>query len=91
MSSATGMKDAAKSARIEIKTSAEVKQELERAASMSGVTLTAFIVNLARTEARRIAADAERIKLNREAWDRLTEIIDNPPAPNAALKDLMKP
>ncbi|WP_417656286.1 DUF1778 domain-containing protein [Pseudidiomarina aestuarii] len=90
MSSVTRMKDAVKSARIEIRTSAEVKEELERAASMSGVTLTAFIVNLARTEARRIAADAERIKLNREAWDRLTEIIDNPPAPNAALKDLMK-
>jgi len=90
MQVASGFDDAVKAARIEIKTSPQVKVELERAAAISGVTLTSFIVNLARTEASRITAEAETVRLNQDAWNKLNEIIDNPPEPTNALRELMQ-
>lgn len=86
----SGFDDAVKAARIEIKTSPQVKVELERAAAISGVTLTSFIVNLARAEASRITAEAETVRLNQDAWNKLNEIIDNPPEPTNALRELMQ-
>lgn len=88
--SASGSKDIAKAARIEIKTSPQVKSEIEKAAAISGVTLTSFIINLAHNEAKRIAAEADVVRLNQQAWQALNDLIDNPPEPTSALKDLMQ-
>ena len=90
MATTSSVSDAAKLARIEIKTSPQVKTELEKAAAISGVTLTSFIINLARAEALKITGEAESIRLNQQAWERLNEVIENPQAPTDALKDLMK-
>ena len=36
------------------------------------------------------SGEAESIRLNQQAWERLNEVIENPQAPTDALKDLMK-
>lgn len=76
-------------ARIELKTSAQVKAELERAAAISGVSLTAFVIQQAADAAKRIVAEENTVRLNQEAWQKLNEVINNPPKPTKALKDLM--
>lgn len=86
----TGSARAVKPARIELKTSPQVKSQLERAAAMSGVSLTAFVIQQASEAARRISEEADTVRLNQEAWSKLNEIIDNPPEPTDALIELMK-
>ncbi|RUO47931.1 DUF1778 domain-containing protein [Pseudidiomarina donghaiensis] len=80
----------AKSARIELKTTPEVKRELEQAAALSGVTLTSFIINQAHTEARRVTTEQNVVRLNQQAWSALSQAINEPAQPTDALKDLMK-
>ncbi|RUO18191.1 DUF1778 domain-containing protein [Aliidiomarina iranensis] len=77
-------------ARIELKTNAKVKAELERAAAISGISLTAFVIQQAADAAKRIVNEADTVRLNEEAWQKLNEVIDTPPQPTQALKDLMK-
>jgi len=90
MQLATGPKSAGKPARIELKTSPQVKSELERAAAISGVSLTAFIVHQAAEAARRISEESDTVRLNQEAWSKLNDIINNPSEPTDALRELMK-
>lgn len=87
---ASGLNGAAKAARIEIKTSPQVKSELEKAAAISGVTLTSFVINLAHAEAKRISAEADIVRLNQRAWKTLSDLIDNPPEPTNELRELMR-
>jgi len=90
MQLATGPLSASKPARIELKTSPQVKSELERAAAISGISLTAFVIQQASEAARRISEEADTVRLNQEAWSKLNEVIDNPPEPTDALRELMK-
>lgn len=87
---ATEKDSTAKPARIELKTSPQVKSELERAAAISGVSLTAFVIQQASEAARRIADEADTVRLSQEAWQKLNEVINNPPKPTKALSELMK-
>jgi len=44
-----------------------------------------------KTKSERIGTtSAQTIKLDQKSWEKLSEIINNPPAPTEALKDLMK-
>jgi uncharacterized protein (DUF1778 family) len=79
-----------KKARIEIKTTPDVKTELEMAASESGVTLTAFILNHATEHAKRILAQKKAVYLDSIAWGALNEAINNPAPATDSLRDLMK-
>lgn len=81
---------ASKVARIEIKTSPEVKQLLEQAARSVGVNLSAFIIGQAQENARRIMAETSLIRLNTEAWAILEGALQEPAPPTAALKDLIR-
>ena len=77
-------------ARIEIKTSPDVKKQLEEAASESGLSLTAFILNQAVESAKELLRDREVTRLNKSAWTALNRAIANPPPANDALRELMK-
>ncbi|MDH2431050.1 DUF1778 domain-containing protein [Pokkaliibacter sp. MBI-7] len=80
---------ASKSARIELKTTPEVKLMLEQAARSAGVNLSAFIIAQAQEQARRIIAESSVIRLNAEAWSMLEEAVQNPAPPTEALRALM--
>lgn len=76
-------------ARIEIKTSPEVKSMFERAAQIAGMTLTAFLVSECRPAAEKLISDQRSIFLDDESWNRLNELVSQPAAePTPDLKDL---
>jgi len=62
--------DPAPKARMEFKTTEQVKSLLIEAASMSGVDLTAFVINAAAERARAVLEEHARIKLDAEAHAR---------------------
>lgn len=77
-----------KPARIELKTSLEVKELLERAAAINGINLTAFIINQARERAQAIVESETTLHLNQHAWTQFEAILDNPRKATPALKAL---
>lgn len=75
-------------ARIELKTTPEVKELLLRAANLSGVNLTAFIISCAYEKA--MEQQQTNILLNKKDWANLKSILDNPPPATKELKELLK-
>ncbi len=56
---------------------------------MSGVDLTAFVINAAAERARAVLEEYARINLDAEAHARFAAALANPPQPTDALRDLM--
>ncbi|AAN52995.1 DUF1778 domain-containing protein [Shewanella oneidensis] len=79
---------ASKPARIELKTSPEVKELLERAAAINGINLTAFIINNVREKALAIVESETTLNLNQRAWAQFETILDNPRKATPVLKTL---
>lgn len=77
-------------ARIELKTTPDVKRMFEGAAAAMGMTMTAFIVNQCRIAAENVLAEQRTTHLNDQAWDRLQELMNQPSQPTVALKELMR-
>ncbi len=76
----------AKDERIDIRVSAEFRTLFDRAAEVSGVSLTAFITEAARERAMDVIEQHERIVLNNKARDMLLNALSNHPAPGRALR-----
>ena len=62
------------------------KSLLQRAAVLSGRTLSEFVVASAQDAARRVIAEHESIRLSREEQSAFVQALLQPPAPNARLK-----
>jgi uncharacterized protein (DUF1778 family) len=82
--------NATESARINLRTSQELKDLIERAASMMGATVSSFMLQSAADVARRVLAQQEVITLSDRDRDAFLTALDNPPAPTQALIDLMR-
>ena len=80
---------ALKHARMEFKTTDEVKNLLSRAAALAGVDVTSFVINTAADRARAVLAEHSVLKLNAQENARFLSLLDNPPQPSMALVDLM--
>ncbi len=80
----------AESARINLRTSVEVKEMIERAAAALGSTVSSFMLQNATDVARRVLAEQEVIVLSDRDRDAFLHAIDNPPEPTQALIDLMR-
>lgn len=78
------------SARINLRTSPEVKALIERAASMMGATVSSFMLQNSTDMARRVLAQQEAITLSDRDRDAFLKALDNPPEPTQALIDLMR-
>ena len=72
--------------RLEARIPAQVKELLERAASLEGRSLTDFIVESAGKRAREVIREHEVIEPSRADQIRLAETLLDPPKPNAKLK-----
>ena len=79
-----------KSTRIEIRIKPETKSIIEKAARIKGKTLSAYIVGNTLTSAKRDIEQLEVLSLDKKDRDMFYNLIINPPAPNKALKKLMK-
>lgn len=78
------------SARINLRTSPEVKELIERAAAMTGSTVSSFMLQNSSEVARRVLAQQEIINLSDRDRDVFLKVLDNPPQPTQALIDLMR-
>ena len=88
---ATPTQTATESARINLRTSQELKDLIERAASMMGATVSSFMLQSSADVARRVLAQQEVMTLSDRDRDAFLTALDNPPEPNQALIDLMRP
>lgn len=79
-----------KEARVEFKTSQEIKNLLLEAATLSGLDLTAFILNNSEAKAREIIARHQSLTLNKAAQEKLFEALTNPPKASDELVALMR-
>ena len=80
---------ASESARINLRTSAEAKAMIERAAALMGTTVSSFMLQNAFDAARRIVSETDTLLMNQRDFEAFTASIENPPKPKAALRKLM--
>ena len=79
----------AKDTRVELRTSADIKEKLKEAASLVGVDMSAFIL-MAATRAAQQALDEQRMRvLSEQEWNHLNDIINSPRQPGEKLRALM--
>lgn len=76
----------ARSERINLRLGESAKRRIERAASVEGKTVSAFIVSSALEVAERTIDRHETIALGREDAMRFFDALANPPAPNDRLR-----
>lgn len=79
-----------KTERIHQRISPEAKRVIERAASLRGVTVNDFVTSSAYEAATKTIKEYEVIQLTQKETERFVKSFLSPPAPNAALKKLMK-
>ncbi len=77
------------SARINLRTSAEAKAVIERAASLMGTTVSSFMLQNAYEAARRIVSENDTLLLTQRDFDSFAASMQKPPKPKAALRKLM--
>jgi uncharacterized protein (DUF1778 family) len=68
----------------------EQRALIEEAAQSRGLSITAFIRSSALKEANEILKQSQLILLSETDWSTVTKLLDSPPAPNEALKKLLK-
>jgi len=87
---ATKRPDSVETARINLRTSAEAKAMIERAAAYMGTTVSAFMLQNAYEAAKRVVAEHEVIMLSQRDFEAFASALANPPAPTAGLKRLLR-
>jgi uncharacterized protein (DUF1778 family) len=80
--------DSTRTERIEIRTKPEVKYLIERAAELQHTTVSAYLLNSALEKARTDINEANTFVLSERDRERFFSALQNPPAPNKALRDL---
>lgn len=86
---ATTAQNATESARINFRTSAELKTLIERAASITGATVSSFISQTMYETSSRIVLETDTLMLSQEAFEAFVGVCENPPEPTEALRKLM--
>ena len=72
--------------RLQFRLDRRAKRMLERAAALSNMTVSGFVVSSALSEASRVIAERERLILSERDWEIFAKALANPPAPTAALR-----
>jgi len=85
MSKANDLKDA----RIEFKTSKDIKALLQEVANSLGMDLSNFLISTAVQRAKEIQKEERVLMLSNQEWNRFEEILNKPQKPTQALRDLM--
>lgn len=77
-----------KDARMEFKTTDDMKETIMSAASLMGMDVTAFILSLVAPKAREVVEKHATIKLSLDAQKHFAHLSKHPPAPTAAMNNL---
>lgn len=78
-----------KSARVELKTSPDLKEVLREAAAAAGLDLSAFILSAALERAEIVLDNQRRRQLSTQSWQQVNQLLSEPAAPTLALQALM--
>lgn len=81
---------AAKQDRIGVRVPHDVYETLCRATEMTGATANQFLVQSALKEAQTVIEREHSLSLSRRDCERLLDLLENPPKPNARLKAAVK-
>jgi uncharacterized protein (DUF1778 family) len=76
-------------ARMEFKTTADMKELLGQAAALDGIDLTSFVLGSAIEKARRVLNEHASISLARQGQAALVQLLQTSQRPTKAMKDLM--
>jgi len=87
---ATQTQESPDTARINLRTSAEAKAMIERAAAYMGTTVSAFMLQNAYEAAKRVVAEHEVIMLSQSDFEAFASALAKTPAPTATLKRLLR-
>lgn len=68
----------ARTERLDIRLTPEVRTTLVRAANLTGTSLSDYVSRACLVAARRDIAEEHQIRLSDEAWDEFTDALDNP-------------
>lgn len=79
-----------KSERVAVRLTPAVKRELERAAEVTGRSLSDFVVSSALSAAQKAIEQHERFRLAEADREVFLAALANPPAPNEALRTAAK-
>lgn len=75
---------------INMRTTEIEKEFLQKAAEIAGYSnLTNFIMTAARKEAANVLNEVNTTYLSRKDWDKVVDLLNQPPEPNAYLKKLL--
>ena len=72
--------------RVQFRIDAQSKRMLERAAALSNMTVSGFVVSSALSEAARVITERERLILSARDWEIFAKALAKPAAPTAALR-----
>lgn len=76
--------------RIDLRTSAELKELIVRAASAAGLSVSAFLLGAAQERARQVLAEQETLTLTARDWNAFAKALDNTEKPRPKLAAAMK-
>ncbi|KJC63335.1 DUF1778 domain-containing protein [Agreia bicolorata] len=79
-----------KSERLELRLTADQKQNIEQAAAISGRSVTEFSVPLLVEEAGEVIRQERQLRMSKQAWDSFNAILDEPAKSVAGLADLLR-
>jgi uncharacterized protein (DUF1778 family) len=79
-----------KNARLELKTSTDLKEMLREAAAAAGLDLSAFILNAAIERAEHVLDNQRRRQISDASWQQVNQLLSEPAAPTLALQALMR-
>ncbi len=78
-----------KDARIEFKTSKELKSLLQGAANSLGMDLSSFLISTATQRAKDIMLEDKMLTLSKQGWEKFEKELANPKPATKELKELM--
>lgn len=78
-----------KQARVELKTTHDAKELLNRAAALDGMDLSSFVLGSAIEKARKVVSEHDLITLSKRGQSSLAGLLTKPPEPTTNMRDLM--
>ena len=77
-----------KNDRLEIRLTVDQKELIERASALRGASLSSFVTETVVGAARETLNEEHSMRLNAEQSAKLVQLLNEPPKPNEALRDL---
>jgi uncharacterized protein (DUF1778 family) len=84
------METSVKQERINLRTTSEIKKTLSRAAAHRGTSVSAFLLDAAQQQARKILEEEESVVLSPKDWTTFSSILDDNIKPRPKLSSAMQ-